>query len=159
MKPCTNIWDNFHVQYVISTRSYYNVILLLSHFTGTKTGMAKVTIRNQGPTFVSLAWGRPKYSPQSYKLRYNCYLTCEKQPYIRREEVISTSFTGMHLTRLKPGSLCTIIVVLVYNPSEVDPGSHYAFETLHSSKAYTCTYQYLKSQAFSFNTIMNKIEY
>ena len=112
--------------------------------------MGKVTIRNQAPTFVSLTWCQPKYSPLSYKLRYKCYVICERQPYIRGREVISTSFTGMNLTRLRPGSLCTITIVLVYNPAEVDPGVKYAFQTRHSSKAYT--YMYLKSHAFSFNT-------
>ena len=99
--------------------------------------MDQFTIEDQGTTFLWLTWGEPKYSPISYTLKYQCSLMCEKEPYTASSQVCRTLFTAVNLTNLKPGSICKFNFVITYNPSGVDPGVNYVFETLHSSKAYT----------------------
>ena len=121
--------------YVTLTHFYH--IVILSHSPGTETGIHHLSIRNQGTTYLCLIWGVPKYSPICYTLSYQCSLMCENKPYTEMSQVLNTSLAGVNLTMLKPGSVCKINLVVLYNPAQHDPGVDFVFETLHSGKAYT----------------------
>ena len=121
--------------YVILTHSYN--IVILSHSTGTKTGMERLPIPDRGTTWVYVEWGEPKYTPLYYALRYQCSLMCENEPYLEMRRVYRPPLVAANYTYLKPASKCKLNFVATYNTAELDPGVDYVFETPHSSKADT----------------------
>ena len=104
---------------------------------GTETGAGPLTLVKVESTYITVNWTQPKYSPVKIEVVLQQYLSCERQPYSRKRIYVPPRSEGMNFTMLKPGSLCRVTYVVIYNPSESDRGVEYIFATLSSSKAYT----------------------
>ena len=98
--------------------------------------MGPVTAVDVGATYITVKWTKPKYRPEKIKLAYEQTLFCETRPYFRRLSYLPPDCTGMKFTMMKPASICKITTfAVIYNPSELDRGFSYIFQTLESSKA------------------------
>ena len=95
---------------------------------------------NVGPTYITVTWTRPKYSPVLIGVNYQYFLGCEDQSYYSRQTYLLPDHNEMKLTGMKPGSICKVNFAVFYNPSELDRGVNYLFEALQISK--TCIYIY-----------------
>ena len=104
---------------------------------GTETAVGPMTVENVGPTYISVTWTPPKYSPVKIRVNYQYSFVCEEQPYFTQQAYLPYHHVGMKLTGMKPGSVCKVTFAVFYNPSELDRGVDHLFETLQISKAYT----------------------
>ena len=95
-----------------------------------------MTVVNLGPTYITVTWTRPKYSPVEIKVNYQYSFLCEEQPYFSQQTYLPPHYNGMKLKGMKPGSVCSVTFAVIYNPSERDRGVNYLFETSKISKAY-----------------------
>ena len=110
---------------------YYSTI-------GTETAAGPVIAVKVETTYITVNWTKPKYNPIKIKLDYEQSLLCEEKPYFTRLYYLPPDCNGMNFTMMKPGSACKITTFAVlYNPSELDRGLSYTFETLPSRKALT----------------------
>ena len=98
--------------------------------------MGPITLRAAETTFISVDWVWPKYSPMSIRMIYQYFLLCENKPYRTGTFNMPLECHGVNLTNLKPGTIARLHFLALYNPSELDRGVNYAFETLPASKAY-----------------------
>ena len=119
---------------------FYNVFVLQMYYfyctVGTETAAGPVIIVKVETTYITVYWTKPKYSPIEIKVVIQKSLLCERQPYSLQTMYVPAHCEGeMNFTRMKPGSVCKVTYVVIYNPSESDRGVDYFFETLPLSKA------------------------
>ena len=103
---------------------------------GTETAMGRVTTLRVGATYITVTWPKPKYSPVSVRVDYQYSLFGEKQPYFTNRTYVPAHCNRMDFTRIKPGSVVKVTFAVLYNPSALDRGVNYIFETLRLRKAY-----------------------
>ena len=103
---------------------------------GTETAVGPVTILRAETTYITVTWTKPKYSPVRIRVDYQYSLLCEEEPYFRKQAYLPLHDDEMTFTGMKPSSVCKLNFAVFYNPSELDQGVNYLFETLQSSKAY-----------------------
>ena len=112
---------------------------------GTETAVGPVTILNAGTTYISVTWTQPEYSPVQIRLDYQYFLLCGEHPYFTKRVYIPFDDDGKIFTGMKPGSVCKLNFAVFYNPSEVDRGVNYLFETLQTGKAYAYIFIFRKA--------------
>ena len=103
---------------------------------GTETAAGPVTTVKVETTYIAVNWTQPKYSPVNIKVVIQKSLLCERQPYSIQRLYVPPTCNELNFTRMKPGSVCKVTYVVIYNPSESDRGVNYFLETLSLSKSY-----------------------
>ena len=117
---------------------HHKIFIAVPHYycTGTETAAGPVTIVNAETTYIRVNWTRPKYSPVKIRMDYQYALLCEQHPYFTKRLYVPVYENQKVFAGMEPGSVCKLNFAVFYNPSEVDRGVNYLFETLQTSKAY-----------------------
>ena len=84
--------------------------------------------------FICLSWKKPKYTPIGITVRYQCSLLCERQFYLKQQSDVPVDHTQFTITKLKPGTICKMHLLVTYNPSGLDRGNYYEFKTLQAGE-------------------------
>ena len=79
-------------------------------------------------------WTYPQFQPYFYKQVTSCNLLCDNKTYYINEAMLTGAGTQIKLYGLRPGSVCLIKLLAVYNPASIDPGLQMFAYTLYSSK-------------------------
>ena len=94
-----------------------------------------------GLDYIELSWTHPRFLPESYQLKYMCTLKVtskyNKKNYIQEKtRKLNSDTSSVRIPDLHPSSICTLILVAVYNPASIDSGITITGTTLdeHSSK-------------------------
>ena len=89
----------------------------------------------QGLSYIEIRWFRPQYDPVEYQISYKCRLKYAKSYYVdltlRNSKSNCTSYT---LTGLRPGTICKVNLIALYNPASIDQGTSFTVKTLGISK-------------------------
>ena len=100
---------------------------------GTQTAMENFTLIAAGPEYFTVAWN-PKYSPISIEQYTQCKSVCDVKPYYRSHSFIPVETNSLIVADLKPGSICKMRMLALFNPALLDSGIKHVFRTLPSSK-------------------------
>ena len=83
----------------------------------------------RGLDYIELNWTQPKFLPERYQLRYMCtkqvtpkHKNIEKNYIKERTRNLSSDTNLVRIVDLRPSSVCTLILVAVYNPASIDSG-------------------------------------
>ena len=87
-----------------------------------------------GVNDLMIYWTRPQFSPIEYKLIICCKLLCDHRTYHLREVILDGTVQSSTTPALKPGSVCLINFIAVYNPASIDAGIGISTHTLYTSK-------------------------
>ena len=87
-----------------------------------------------GLDYLVISWSLPQFLPDLYKQTTSCKLLCDHRTYYLTEAIIDGGFSSTTIYALRPGSVCLIKHVAVYNPASIDPGIGLSACTLYSSK-------------------------
>ena len=101
-----------------------------------------IDLLEAGPDFITIAWNKPKYTPDYYRTLTKCRTWYSPLWYRTIRLNISSDMYTMNLTNLNPGSRCIIRFVAVFNPANLDPGIDIRFATFLSRKffSHACMY-------------------
>ena len=82
-----------------------------------------------GLDYIELNWTHPRFLPESYQLKYNCTLKVtskyndnEKNYIEEKTKKLISDTNSVTIPDLRPSSICTLILVAVYNPASIDSG-------------------------------------
>ena len=82
-----------------------------------------------GLDYVELNWTRPRFLPESYQLKYKCavkvtsnYRDVNKIYITGSTKNLTSDSISFRICNLRPGSICTLILLAVYNPASIDSG-------------------------------------
>ena len=81
-----------------------------------------------------VSWTIPTDFPYYYKQTASCKLLCDEGTYYLTEAMVNGQECSNIIDALKPGSVCLIKQLAIYNPATIDPGIGLVARTLHSSK-------------------------
>ena len=87
-----------------------------------------------GANQLEVSWTLPTYSPYYYMQTASCKLLCDEGTYYLREALIPRQQLSNDINALKPGSVCLIKQLAIYNPASIDPGIGLVAHTLQLSK-------------------------
>ena len=79
-------------------------------------------------------WIEPQYPPIEYKQIISCKLLCDHSTYHLAEAIVGRTVQSSTTLVLKPGSVCLINLIAMYNPASIDPGIGISTHTLYTSK-------------------------
>ena len=83
---------------------------------------------------LEVPWTRPQFQTYFYKQVTFCRLLCDHKTYYINEAMLNGAVTLIKLYGLRPGSVCLIRLLAVYNSASIDPGLQILACTLYSSK-------------------------
>ena len=79
--------------------------------------------------YIELNWTNPKFLPERYQLKYMCTMkrTAKYKPgntnyIVNKTKNLSSVTTSVIISDLHPSSICTVILLAVYNPASTDTG-------------------------------------
>ena len=98
--------------------------------------MENVTLAAAGTDYITVKWNL-KYTPISIEHFTQCYLVCDVKTYYRRQSSIPAETNSLTIGDLKPGSICEMHLLAVFNFALLDSGMEQVFWTNSSSK-YMC---------------------
>ena len=84
-----------------------------------------------GSNYVELKWTYPMFLPERYQMKYMCGMKLKatstpnldmKIHLVKSAQSLSRDTTSVRLSDLRPGSICVLILVAVYNPASIDAG-------------------------------------
>ena len=110
----------------------------LTHFrstAGTQTAMENLTLADVGPKFITVKWNL-KYTPISLEHFTQCYLTCDMENYYAKQSYLPNEANSLTIADLKPGSICEMRLLALFNPAMLDEGMEHIFWTRPSSKCW-----------------------
>ena len=81
-----------------------------------------------------VSWNIPTNFPYYYLQTASCKLLCDEGTYYLTEALINGQEYSNTINSLKPGSVCLIKQLAMYNLASIDPGIGLVARTLHSSK-------------------------
>ena len=114
-------------------RKYYS--LMHFHFTaGTQTAMKNITLAGAGPKFITVKWNL-KYTPISLEHFTQCFSMCDMEKYFSKLSFLPVETDSLTIANLKPGSICEMRLLAVFNPAMLDIGMEHVFWT-HPSGMY-----------------------
>ena len=87
-----------------------------------------------GVNNLMIYWTRPQFPPIEYKQIISCKLLCDHRTYYLAEAILDGTVCSSNTLVLKPGSVCLINLIAVYNPASIDPGVGLSAHTLYTSK-------------------------
>ena len=90
-----------------------------------------------GLDFIELKWTNPKFSPERYQLKYMCAMKSTSKSkagninyFVNKTINLSSVTTSVIIFDLHPSSICTVILLAVYNPASMDTGIAFKRGTL-----------------------------
>ena len=114
---------------------YFLIRICTSYVTaGTETAVENVTLFAAGTDYISLSWNKLKYIPISFEQLTQCFLECESKNYYVKHSTIPSGKNFITIRGLKPGSICEIHLLALFNPAMLDLGTEHFFQTHPSSK-------------------------
>lgn len=82
-----------------------------------------------GSDYVELIWTRPKFLPEKYQVTYTCTVMTrftpnddKKNRITSNTQYLSSGTTSFRISDLCPRSICTLILLAVYNRASIDSG-------------------------------------
>ena len=81
-----------------------------------------------------VSWTIPTDFPYYYMQTASCKLLCDEGTYYLTEAMVNGQECSNIFDDLKPGSVCLIKQLAIYNPASTDPGIGLVAHTLQSSK-------------------------
>ena len=100
---------------------------------GTLTAMENVALITAGTAFIMVTWDL-KYTPISIEHFTQCYLVCDVKTYYQDNASIPVETNILLISGLRPGSICEMRLLALFNPARLDSGMDHVFWTLPSSK-------------------------
>ena len=89
-----------------------------------------------GLDYIELNWTNPKFLPERYQLKYMCtmkgtskYKDGNINYIVNKTKNISSVTTSVIISDLHP-SICTVILLAVYNPASTDTGIQFKGVTI-----------------------------
>ena len=104
-----------------------------SHFSATEHMTTFYKIK-PGLNDLMIYWTQPQYPPIEYKQIISCKLLCDHRTFNLREVILDETVRSSTIRALKPGSVCLINLIAVYNHASIDPGVGISTHTLYTSK-------------------------
>ena len=112
----------------------YMHCIYLQYRTGTEVVMENTLNSSVEKEFISLSWIKPKYTPVEISVSSQCSLLCERKPYLEQQWSVPVDQTQLKISKLKPGTICRIHILVTYNPSRLDRGNNYEYKTLQAGE-------------------------
>ena len=84
-----------------------------------------------GSDYIKLNWSRPKFLPEKYllhvqyasTLKPRCTFKNERKKYFKENaQCLTSNTTSVRISDLRPSSVCTLLLLAVYNPASIDLG-------------------------------------
>ena len=82
-----------------------------------------------GLHYLELNWTHPRFLPKSYQLKYMCTMKNMYKHYNVNENYIlegtkrlTSNTTSARISNLRPGAICTLFLLAIYNPASIDYG-------------------------------------
>ena len=120
------------MKFVLLTWKFLIYIMYL-HYTATKltTTFDKVLV---GINQLVILWARSNFPPYAHRQTTYCQLYCDHKIYYINVAMLNGEATMIKLHELRPGSICLIKHLALYNPASIDPGIVTPTYTSYSSK-------------------------
>ena len=84
-----------------------------------------------GSDYVELTWDRPHYDPTKYEVTYSCKLIGREVDYISsRTQILDSNLTNYRVHNLPQDTICSLILLAVYNQVSIDSGIAVTAKTL-----------------------------
>ena len=87
-------------------------------------------------------WTNPEFQPYLHKQTTSCKLLCDNRTYYINEALLNGKQTLTTLYALRPGSVCLIKHIAVFNPASIDSGITLTAHTHYSSKCLMVKFWY-----------------
>ena len=101
---------------------------------GSETVITSFRLRSASNESIEMAWNQAKYTPISMGMEIKCRFLCDDEWYLTSSYNLIPTWTRMNVKALKPGSICAVRFLVVYNPAGYDRGFQRHYTTLSASK-------------------------